>query len=421
VTSLMRDIAAQLHHWRTSGRGFAVATVVAVSGSAPRRPGAALAVTTDGQAVGSVSGGCVEAAVYELCLEALRNGRPVRERFGYSDEDAFAAALTCGGVIDVFVQPAPVGPDLVWDDLLHTVSAQLPVALLRVLQGPNDLLGAALAVHPKGHVGQLPPGRNPRGDLGALQSAALAQARAMLESGATGVFDLAPDGRSCPPTSEEAVTFFVESYGAPARMLIFGAIDFADSLACQGAFLGYRVTVCDAREVFATPARFSHAHEVVVSWPHRYLEEQAAAGLLDARTVVCVLTHDAKFDIPLLERALRMPLGYVGAMGSRRTHADRTARLREAQLTDHEIATLHAPIGLDLGAHTPEETAVAIAAEIIAHRRGGHCLPLTHLSGPIHHAPAGLETPGVSMRPRSAGDASVVAAPAAPALGSGEQ
>jgi xanthine dehydrogenase accessory factor len=168
-------------------------------------------------------------------------------------------------------------------------------------------------------------------------------------------------------------------------MLVFGAIDFAAAVAQQGSFLGYRVTVCDARSVFATPARFPTADEVVVDWPHRYLATQAAAGAIDARTVVCVLTHDAKFDVPLLEVALRLDLGYIGAMGSRRTHDDRLARLREAGLTEAELSKLSSPVGLDLGARTPEETAVSIAAEIIARRWGGGGLPLSALDGRIHH------------------------------------
>jgi xanthine dehydrogenase accessory factor len=168
-------------------------------------------------------------------------------------------------------------------------------------------------------------------------------------------------------------------------MLVFGAIDFAAAVAQQGSFLGYRVTVCDARPVFATPARFPTADEVVVEWPDRYLAAQASAGAIDRRTVICVLTHDPKFDVPLLEVALRLPeVGYVGAMGSRRTHDDRMDRLREAGLTDAELGRFSSPIGLDLGARTPEETAVSIAAEIIACRWGGTGRPLAEIGGRIH-------------------------------------
>jgi xanthine dehydrogenase accessory factor len=168
-------------------------------------------------------------------------------------------------------------------------------------------------------------------------------------------------------------------------MLVFGAIDFAAAVARVGSFLGYRVTVCDARPVFATPARFPDADEVLVEWPHRYLRRQAEAGALDPRTVIAVLTHDPKFDVPLLEVALRLPqVAYIGAMGSRRTHEDRLARLREAGLSEVELERLSSPIGLDLGARTPEETAVSIAAEIIALRWGGGGHRLTELDGRIH-------------------------------------
>jgi xanthine dehydrogenase accessory factor len=374
----MQDIAEQLHAWHAAGRSFAVATVVAVSGSAPRDPGAALAVDEHGEAVGSVSGGCVEGAVYEQCREALASGRPLLHRYGFSDDDAFAVGLTCGGVIDVFVQPVTPGASDGLDAALAYVRSGTPVALVRVIAGPSALLGAALAVTGDTHHGTL--GRP------ALENAAVLQARALLDNGRTGQFTLTPDGRSCDPhIGSDLVTFFVESHVPAPRMIVFGAIDFAAAVARIGGFLGYHVTVCDARPVFATKRRFPTADAVVVDWPHRYLDAEVAAGRVDGRTALCVLTHDAKFDIPLLECALRLPLGFVGAMGSRRTHLERLDRLREAGLTELELSRLRSPIGLDLGARTPEETAVAVAAEIVAHRRGGTCLPLSSHGGPIHH------------------------------------
>ncbi|MDH6114135.1 xanthine dehydrogenase accessory factor [Kitasatospora sp. MAP12-15] len=376
----MQDIAEQLQVWHAAGRSFAVATVVGVSGSAPRDPGAALAVDADGEAIGSVSGGCVEGAVYELCREAIASGEPVLERFGYSDEDAFAVGLTCGGILDVFVQPIVPGADAALDAGIVYIASGTPVALARVIEGPAALLGATVAVTADTHHGSLSPAPS---TTGALERSAVAEARAMLDAGKTGKLTLALDGRPCDPTDQGTLTFFVESYVPAPRMLVFGAIDFAAAVVRIGKFLGYRVTVCDARPVFATERRFPDADEVVVDWPHRYLDSQL--GAIDGRTVLCVLTHDAKFDIPLLERALRLPVGFVGAMGSRRTHLDRNARLREVGLTDAEIARLRSPIGLDLGARTPEETAVAVAAEIVAHRRGGGCLPLSAGHGPIHH------------------------------------
>ncbi|GAA1167240.1 xanthine dehydrogenase accessory factor [Kitasatospora gansuensis] len=383
----MQDIAEQLLAWHSSGRSFAVATVVGVSGSAPRDPGAALAVDADGEAIGSVSGGCVEGAVYELCQEAIATGTPVLERFGYSDEDAFAVGLTCGGILDVFVQPVVPGADPALDAGITYIASGTPVALARIVAGPAALLGATVAVTADTHHGSLTPAPS---TTVALERAAVAEARAMLDAGRTGQLVLGLDGRPCTPldfsttgASQGTVTFFIESYVPAPRMLVFGAIDFAAAVVRIGKFLGYRVTVCDARPVFATARRFPEADEVVVDWPHRYLESQLSA--IDGRTVLCVLTHDAKFDIPLLERALRLPVAFVGAMGSRKTHRDRNARLREVGLTDAEIGRLRSPIGLDLGARTPEETAVSVAAEIVAHRRGGSCLPLSAGDGPIHH------------------------------------
>ncbi|MFJ7335732.1 XdhC family protein [Streptomyces sp. NPDC101116] len=365
----MLDLAGPLHEWIEEGRDFAVATVVSVGGSAPRPPGAALAVRADGTAVGSVSGGCVEGAVYDLCLQALQDGESLVERFGYSDEDAFAVGLTCGGTIDVMVTPFR-GPRAAEAAALAAAARQEPVALARVVRGPSGLLGRALLVRPDGS------GEGGLGGAPGLDRTALDRAGALLAGGRTGTVDLTEDGAHCPG----GLTLLVESAAPPPRMIVFGAIDFAAALVRAGKFLGYHVTVCDARPVFATRARFPEADEVVVDWPDRYLRRTVT----DGRTALCVLTHDAKFDVPLLMEALRLPVAYIGAMGSRRTHADRERRLREAGLSEHELARLRSPIGLDLGARTPEETAVSIAAEIVAARHGGTGAPLTGSVRPIH-------------------------------------
>ncbi|MGW6010335.1 XdhC family protein [Streptomyces sp. NPDC055210] len=369
----MFDIADELTRWVEEGREFAVATVVAVGGSAPRGPGAALAVDSEGTVIGSVSGGCVEGAVYDLCVQALQDGESVLERFGYSDEDAFAVGLTCGGVLDIMITPVAVEAPVreLFRSALLSVTAGEPRALARVVRGPAELLGRALLVHPDGSY----EGSYGHGSA-ELDRTAAAEARAMLDGGRTGTLDLSEDGSNCPG----GLTLLVESNVPPPRMIVFGAIDFAAALVRAGKFLGYHVTVCDARPVFATRARFPEADDLVVDWPHRYLRGTAT----DGRTVLCVLTHDAKFDIPLLEQALRMPVAFVGAMGSRRTHADRDRRLREVGLTEAELARLRSPIGLDLGARTPEETALSIAAEIVAARRGGTGAPLTGTRTPIH-------------------------------------
>ncbi|MBO7934692.1 XdhC family protein [Streptomyces sp. S9] len=376
----MLDIAEELNRWAAQGRDFAVATVVAVGGSAPRRPGAALAVDTDGTAIGSVSGGCVEGAVYDLCRQALEDGEPVLERFGYSDDDAFAVGLTCGGVIDILVTPVrahdPVRP--VVTAALAAAASGTAAALARVVSGPADLVGRALLVHADGRR---------EGSLGAhpeLDRTLAAEAGAFLDAGRTGTLEIGARGSRC----GVPLTVLVESAVPPPRMIVFGAIDFASALVRVGKFLGHHVTVCDARPVFATRARFPEADEIVVDWPHRYLERTR----VDARTVLCVLTHDAKFDVPLLRLALRLPVAYVGAMGSRRTHLDRNERLREVGVTELELARLRSPIGLDLGARTPEETALSIAAEIVANRRGGTGVPLTGAHTPIHHDPTSPPT-----------------------------
>ncbi|MER6124106.1 XdhC/CoxI family protein [Streptomyces sp. NPDC001795] len=369
----MLDIADELHRWVEQGRDFAVATVVAVGGSAPRRPGAALAVDADGTAIGSVSGGCVEGAVYDLCQQALQDGETVLERFGYSDEDAFAVGLTCGGVIDILVTPVraadPARPVLA--SALAAAASGSAAALARIVTGPAELLGRALLVRPDGAYD---------GGFGAhpeLDRTAAAEAGAFLDAGRTGTLEIGEQGSRC----GAPLTVLVESSVPPPRMIVFGAIDFASALVRIGKFLGHHVTVCDARPVFATRARFPEADEIVVEWPHKYLERTE----VDARTVLCVLTHDAKFDVPLLQLALRLPVAYVGAMGSRRTHLDRNERLREAGVTELELARLRSPIGLDLGARTPEETALSIASEIVAARRGGSGVSLTGAHTPIHH------------------------------------
>ncbi|KIF71046.1 XshC-Cox1-family protein [Streptomyces sp. AcH 505] len=369
----MLDIAEELNRWVGQGRDFAVATVVAVGGSAPRQPGAALAVDSEGTAIGSVSGGCVEGAVYELCQQVLADGAVVLERFGYSDEDAFAVGLTCGGVIDILVTPVRAGAARreVFAAALATAAGGGAAALARITEGPDDLREQALLVRPDGSY---------EGSIGghpALDRTAVGEARAMLDAGRTGTVVIGAGGSRC----GRPVTLLVESSVPPPRMIVFGAIDFAAALVRVGKFLGYRVTVCDARPVFATRVRFPDADEIVVDWPHRYVESTET----DGRTVLCVLTHDAKFDVPLLEVALRLPVAFVGAMGSRRTHEDRNRRLREVGVTELELARLHSPIGLDLGARTPEETALSIAAEIVASRRGGTGVSLTGAHTPIHH------------------------------------
>ncbi len=375
----MREVLPELMAWWRDGKTIGVGTVVGTWRSAPRPPGASMLVGPDKSAVGSVSGGCVEGAVYELAQQVVADGRPVLQRYGVSDDDAFAVGLTCGGILDVFVEKVSQETFPQLDAVARDIEAGRPVAVATVVEHPDPAwLGRRLVVRPEGD--GIPVER----DLGSdrAQAAIADDARGLLASGRSELLTYGPDGQR----RGEGMRVFCAAFAPKPRMLVFGAIDFAAAVARLGSFLGYHVTVCDARPVFATVSRFPHADEVVVAWPHRYLSEQVAAGAIDPRTVMCVLTHDPKFDVPLLEVALRLPdVAYVGAMGSRRTHADLVERLRAAGLSDQELAHLSSPIGLDLGARTPEETAVSIAAEIIAVRWGGGGERLSQLDGRIHH------------------------------------
>jgi xanthine dehydrogenase accessory factor len=319
----------------------------------------------------------------------------VLQRYGISDDDAFAVGLTCGGILDVYVEKVDRETFPQLPLVVEAIRSAQPVAVVTCVAaaragaapkpGSGGPAPGAAQPDPAGRIGRrliVFPDRV-EGSLGAerLDAAATDDVRGMLAGGKTGTLRYGYHGER----RGDELTLFVTSYQAPPRMVVFGAIDFAAAVARIGTFLGYRVTVCDARPVFATKRRFPEADEVVVAWPHRYLRAEADAGRLDERTVVCVLTHDPKFDVPVLEVALRLPLAYVGAMGSRRTHDDRLKRLQEAGLSEAELARLASPVGLDLGARTPEETAVSVAAEIISFRWGGTGGRLTALAGRIHH------------------------------------
>ncbi|MGW5377890.1 XdhC family protein [Nocardia sp. NPDC003999] len=348
----MRELAAHLLRWHAANTVYALATVVGVTGSAPRPTGATMAVDGAGNVRGSLSGGCVEGAIYELCRKVLESGAPVRETFGYSDADAFAVGLTCGGQLEIFVHRITPAE---YPAVEAALDPNVPMTFVRDLA-----TGAVAALGPATAVGA------------DFDGAVVRQARAMLDAGATGVRVV-----GC---ADRERTVFIESFASAPRMLVFGATDFTTALCSVGRLLGYRVTVCEARPAFADRARMPDADEVVRDWPDRYLRRTR----VDARTVICVLTHDPKFDIPVLTEALRLPVAYVGAMGSRRADQDRRLRLRAAGLTEEELLRLHSPIGLELGGRTPEETAVAIGAEIVAVRRGGSARSLSSTERPIH-------------------------------------
>ncbi len=381
----MREVMPELLGWWRDGKTIGMATVVATWRSAPRPAGASMLVGPDGEAVGSVSGGCVEGAVYELSQEVVESGDPVLQRYGISDDDAFAVGLTCGGILDVFVERVDRASFPELGSVADDVDAGRPVAVCTVIEHPDPQhVGRRLVVRPDAAGGDPHAAPSVVGSLGSSRAddAVTDDARGLLAAGRSETLTYGPDGER----RGEGMRVFVSAYAPKPRMLVFGAIDFAAAVARIGAFLGYYVTVCDARPVFATKSRFKDADEVVVEWPHRYLAAEAEAGRVDVRTVLAVLTHDPKFDVPLLEVALRLPpVAYIGAMGSRRTHEDRLKRLVEAGLSPDELARLSSPIGLDLGARTPEETAVSIAAEIIALRWGGDGGRLGERVGPIHH------------------------------------
>jgi xanthine dehydrogenase accessory factor len=309
----VKDVLDTLERWTGDGLRFATATVVKTERSAPQGPGAVLAVSERGEVAGSVTGGCVEPAVYDEAQEVLGGGPPRLLTYGIADEDAFEVGLPCGGTVHIFL--STVERDLV-EELVRTVRSEQPIALAVKISGPG--IGKQELVPLDGHL-----------------EAAI-----------------------------EGDTFFLP-FAPRAEMYVFGAVDHAAAIAHIGRFLGYRVTICDARARFATRERFPDVDEVVVEWPDEFLRRSP----VDERTAICVLTHDYKFDVPLLKIALETPAGYIGAMGAQRTTEDRNERLRAEGVTDEQLARIHAPIGLRIGSRTAEEVAVAVAAEIVASRR----------------------------------------------------
>lgn len=369
----MRDVLTDLVQWWEDGQTVGMGTVVATYLSAPRPAGASMIVGGNDEAIGSVSGGCVEGAVYEEAKMVISGESvPAMHRYGVSDDDAFAVGLTCGGILDIYVESISKESFPELGQVAQSIANQEPVAVVTCVEGPEERLGKRLVLWNDRHSGSL--------GLERLDEAVSEDVVGMLAAGRTATVHYGHDGER----RRDDLTLFVASYAPPRRMLVFGAIDFAAAVARIGSFLGDHVTVCDARPIFATKKRFPDADEVVVDWPHRYLAAEVAAGRVDERTIICVLTHDKKFDVPLLEVALPLNVAYIGAMGSRRTHDDRLDRLREAGISEEHLAKLCSPIGLDLGARTPEETAVSIAAEIIALQWGGDGTRLLKTEGRIH-------------------------------------
>ena len=326
----MRDILPILERWTGEGQAVAVGSVIERIGSAPRDPGAALAVSSAGEVAGSVTGGCVEPAVIREATEVLNGSSGRICRYGLTDDDGFDVGLSCGGTIAVAVYP--LDPALV-APLGEAVRHDRPVALTVRLAEPR--FGEQRLVSGEGA-----PSDDP------VESAA----RSLLEIGESGVIETA-DGE----------LVFVESYAPRPDLYVFGASDHVSALVTMAKFLGYRVTVCDPRTTFVTRERFPDADELAIEWPDRFLEHAP----VDARTAICMMTHDLKFDVPALQAGAATNAGYIGAIGSEKTRTERDARLRDEGVGEADLARLHAPIGIQIGARTPEEVAVTIAAQLI--------------------------------------------------------
>lgn len=354
----MRDVVAHLDAWAASGRRSATATVVAVKRSAPRPPGAKMAVAGDGTVQGMVSGGCVEGAVVAVAEEVLDGAPPRLLHFGIADEEAWEVGLPCGGEIGV------------WVDRVEGEAMERFAALAR--EGGRGALatrlddGAKLVVDADG---------SRTGTLGsrALDAAAAAAADELMWAEQSAQREV------------EGVPLFVDATAPPPRLLIIGAVDLAAALCRLARVMGWEPSVADPRGRFATAERFPDAEHVLAAWPAKAFAE---LGPIDRSTAIAILTHDPKIDDAALEIALRSDAGYVGAIGSRRMQATRRARLLEQGLTEAELERMAAPIGLDLGALTVEETALSVVAEIVALRRGRNGGRLKDAAGRIHEVEA---------------------------------
>lgn len=338
----MKEILADLDRWVEAGEPVAMATLIAVRGSAPRQPGARLILTADGKMAGSVSGGCVENDVFERALGVLETGEPAMASYGIADELAFEVGLSCGGAIDVIVERFE--PDETWKLARAAAQAGTPVALVHAFE-PASLLGKSIAVTQDRAVGTIAPDDD--ADIAG-------RARALLAQGSSAVIEAGGGVRA-----------FAEVFAPLPHLVIVGATHAAIALTRMAKEVGFKVTVADARSLFATPERFPEADRVIRAWP----DEALAQVRLDTYSYVVILSHDPKFDLPTLAIALKTDARYIGAMGSKTTHAERKETLRSMGFTDSDLARIHAPIGLPIGAATPEEIALSVLAEVVQARR----------------------------------------------------
>jgi xanthine dehydrogenase accessory factor len=363
----MKELLPTLEAWQAEGARIGRAVVVRTFGSAPRPEGAVLLTTTDGRIAGSVSGGCVEGAAAEEIERARTTGRARVIRYGISDEQAWDVGLACGGTIDVLVEPElPAAVALA----AHGSTRDEGAAVVTPL--PADSPPAAFGIHEPGDGATPEPplvvhddGRL-EGSLGsaALDAALIGVAREALTRGTSRTVELG--GRQ----------LFVEAFPVRPRLVVVGAVQAAMSLVAFARELGWATVVVDGRAAFATRERFPDVDALVVGWPDEVADE-IGLGPNDA---VAVLTHDVKFDEPAIVEALRRGCRYVGAVGSRKTQADRRARLLAAAVAEADLDRLRGPIGLDLGGRAPAETALAIVAEILASRYDGSGRPMRELA-----------------------------------------
>ena len=357
-----QDVALQ---WLDEGARVVAATLVETLGSAPLDPGAEMLVDDGGRIEGSVTGGCVEGALVEEARGVLAGAPPRVATYGISDQQAADVGLMCGGTVKLFVHELTERDALV--AIRTEVDAGRPVALATLLDGPSA--GTKMAITPDAAVGGL-------GHTELLDASVARDARGFLDEGRSAIRRYSAKGE----TMGEDLRVAIHAFATPPSMVIFGAIDFSAALARLATEIGYRVTIVDARRAFLSSPRFSAVAEVVVAWPDDFLDERE----LSPRDAVLVFTHDPKFDEPALVAAVRSGAGYIGALGSRRTHEDRTERLREAGLSEDDLSRINSPCGLDVGARTPAETAIAVLGEILACRSGRRGGRLAEASGPIH-------------------------------------
>lgn len=362
-----RRALAAAAEWLEEGRRVVLALLVGIEGSAPLEPGAAMLIAADGAIEGSITGGCVEAAVVGEAREVFAGGAPRTVTYGISDELAGTVGLTCGGTVHVFVQELDAEAGGIVRRARAAIVADRPVAIATLLEGPRA--GAKLAIVDGEVLGGL-------GSTALLDRSVSRDAEGLLAQGRTAVRRYGADGA----TLGDEVPVHITSFATAPRMVIFGAIDFSAALARIAGAVGYRVTISDPRAPFLRAPRFESVAEVEVGWPEAIYERVR----LGPRDAILVFSHDPKLDVPAVRGALATEAGYIGALGSRQTTQDRRRRLLADGLPEHELDRVHAPCGLDIGSTTPEEVAVSVLAEVIAVRAGRRGQPLSEGSTAIH-------------------------------------